>query len=63
MSKCVYCKKDINVVEPKFISLIHQHEFVCERCVWQEDVLWFTSKYKEEYPDFSEELEGKLKFS
>ncbi|MBU1077548.1 MAG: hypothetical protein KKH98_09665 [Spirochaetes bacterium] len=62
MNKCVYCSKEMGVFETKFVSLIHAHRFVCEDCVWKEDSLWFTSKYIDECPDFTDEIETDLKY-
>ncbi len=59
MNKCVYCQKD--VPDMKFKSLMYAHKFVCECCVLEEDVHWFSSKNIDKYPDFTKEIAAYLK--
>ena len=56
MIKCVYCKKEIKNPEIKFASVIYTGEWVCEKCVYKEDHLWFASNKGLNFPDFTEEL-------
>lgn len=60
MIKCVYCKKEIKYTEIKFASVIYTGEWVCEKCVHEEDHLWFSSNKGINFPDFTKELNLEL---